>query len=249
MQIKKFFTWQIIFGLILISLSLGFYCLHYVVFHDLHHIFLYLIGDVAFLFLDVLIVALVLERIFSYREKINILSKLNMLIGVFFVEVGNEFLSCLHHADIDKNHSSNFLIFTSHSTKKDFMHAVAWLKKHPHEINIQGCNLDEIKTLLSSRRSFLANLLANPNLLEHQRFANLLWATFHLAEELSYREDLKNLHETDQQHLTLDIRRAYQHLLAEWVYYLWHLKDSYPYLYSLALRTNPFDVNASVEII
>jgi len=27
-----------------------------------------------------------------------------------------------------------------------------------------------------------------------------------------------------------------------------HLKTNYPYLFSLAVRTNPFDTNASVEV-
>jgi hypothetical protein len=27
-----------------------------------------------------------------------------------------------------------------------------------------------------------------------------------------------------------------------------HLKANYPYLFSLAVRTNPFDTNASVEV-
>jgi len=27
-----------------------------------------------------------------------------------------------------------------------------------------------------------------------------------------------------------------------------HLKNEYPYLFSLAVRTNPFDPNASVEV-
>ena len=27
-----------------------------------------------------------------------------------------------------------------------------------------------------------------------------------------------------------------------------HLKNDYPYLFSLAVRTNPFDPNASVEV-
>jgi len=248
MGIRKIFTWRVVFGLVLISLSAVFYALHYSLFHDAHHIFLYLVGDVAFLFLDVLIVALVLERIFSHREKIAMFHKMNMLIGVFFVEIGNKFLSCLRDADRDRQDLSGVLIFSNSSTRKDFARAITWLKKHQYHLNIRECSLPGLKALLLSQRSFLASLLANPNLLEHQRFANLLWATFHLAEELSYRENFEALSEADQQHLAVDMRRAYQHLLVEWVHYLWHLKDNYPYLYSLALRTNPFDANASVKI-
>ena len=81
---RKFFNSQMVLALILIALSLTFYFIHYLVFKDMHHIFLYLIGDIAFLFLDVLIVMLVLERLLAFRDKQSILRKLNMVVGAFF---------------------------------------------------------------------------------------------------------------------------------------------------------------------
>ena len=37
-------------------------------------------------------------------------------------------------------------------------------------------------------------------------------------------------------------------LIIEWLAYMKHLKESYPYLFSLAVRTNPFDPAASPEV-
>jgi len=37
-------------------------------------------------------------------------------------------------------------------------------------------------------------------------------------------------------------------LLQEWLSYLQHLQVDYPYLFSLAARTNPFDRTASAAI-
>ncbi|GEM_PF-6682769 len=45
-----------------------------------------------------------------------------------------------------------------------------------------------------------------------------------------------------------DIERAYALLIREWLSHLDHLKASYPYLFSLAVRTNPFNPTASVEL-
>ena len=42
--------------------------------------------------------------------------------------------------------------------------------------------------------------------------------------------------------------RAYERLLSEWLGYLKHLKAQYPYLYSFAVRTNPFDAAARVSV-
>jgi len=41
------------------------------------------------------------------------------------------------------------------------------------------------------------------------------------------------------------MNRVYSQLARQWLGYMEHLKGSYPYLYSLALRTNPFNRIAS----
>jgi hypothetical protein len=92
------------------------------------------------------------------------------------------------------------------------------------------------------------SLLQNQNLLEHDRFADLLWAVSHLFEELVARDDLLSISDKDLQHVRFDIQRAYTQLAGEWVAYMHHLKTDYPYLFSFAVRTNPFDSQARVEL-
>jgi hypothetical protein len=87
--------------------------------------------------------------------------------------------------------------------------------------------------------------LENPTLLEHESFTELLRSVFHLTEELANREALTQLPDTDYQHLAGDIKRAYILLVHQWFDYMKHLKDNYPYLFSLAMRANPFDRDAS----
>ena len=57
-----------------------------------------------------------------------------------------------------------------------------------------------------------------------------------------------DLSEKDLEHIVGDIARAYTFLVREWLSYMHHLKDNYPYLFSLALRTNPFDETATPSI-
>ena len=97
-------------------------------------------------------------------------------------------------------------------------------------------------------RGFLLGLLENQNLLEHEQFTDLLWATFHLLEELMYRNDFSHLSKSDLDHLAGDIDRVYALLICQWIMYMQHLKNNYPYLFSLAMRTNPFDADAHIEI-
>ena len=51
-----------------------------------------------------------------------------------------------------------------------------------------------------------------------------------------------------REHLVGDIKRLYSLLICEWLDYMRHLKDHYPYLFSLAIRTNPFDEKASIAV-
>jgi hypothetical protein len=245
---KRFFNWQIVLALILIALSVLFYFIHYLIFRDLHHIFLYLIGDIAFLFVDVLIVMLVLHRLLAYREKRAILKKLNMVIGVFFSEVGTQLLKKSSEFDIELSDIARQLVVTKDWSDKEFVKARKIMHSHESRINSKKSSLVEIKEFLVSKRTFLLNLLESPNLLEHESFTELLWAVFHLTDELAHREDLSKLPETDYQHLSGDIKRAYQQLILQWLDYMKYLKEDYPYLFSLAMRTNPFDAKVSIEV-
>jgi hypothetical protein len=109
-------------------------------------------------------------------------------------------------------------------------------------------DLEALKDFLRAKRGFMLGLLGNPNLLEHDEFTDLLWAVFHLLEELEARRSLAGLVPADMEHLSGDIRRAFNYLLREWVVYLQHLQQDYPYLFSLAVRTNPLNPDARVEI-
>ena len=80
---KRIFNRQFFLGLILIALSAFVYLMHYFIFRDAHHIFIYLIGDIAFVFLEVLLVTLVLHQLLHYKEKKSMLNKLDMVIGYF----------------------------------------------------------------------------------------------------------------------------------------------------------------------
>ena len=90
--------------------------------------------------------------------------------------------------------------------------------------------------------------MRNPILLEQESFTEALWAVFHLTEELGYRRQITQLPETDKDHLANDIKRAYKLLVDRWLDYMKHLKNHYPYLFSLAMRINPFDEKRSVNV-
>ena len=105
--------------------------------------------------------------------------------------------------------------------------------------------MDRLKEFLSLKRPFLLQLLSNANVLEHERGSDILWAVFHLADELQARESLGNLPPSDLEHLSGDIQRIYRLLAVEWLNYMEHLKNYYPFLFSLAARTHRFQPEPS----
>lgn len=245
---KKPANWQIFLGITLIVLSTLVYYIHFLIFRDAHHIFLYLIGDIAFVFIEVLMVTMVLHQLLHLREKRSLLNKLNMVIGAFFSEVGIELLKVFSDLDLEGHKIKGRFVIRTSWTEKDFSRVRREFAKHAPRIDVKDGQLKELKGFLIGKRQFLLNLLENPNLLEHDSFTDLLWAVFHLTEELDHRIELKGLPDNDYGHLKGDMERVYSRLISEWLDYVSHLKNNYPYLFSLALRTNPFDTEASIIV-
>lgn len=244
----KFLNWQVLLGLFLILLSAMLYLIHYAIFRDPHHIFLYLIGDIAFLPIEVLLVTLIVHQLLDKREKKAMLKKLNMVIGAFFSEVGTDLLKSFSIFDPHVEKIRKELIVTNDWPQQNFTEVSKQLQSYDFRIEIHKGDLEELKIFLIRERGFLLGLLENPNLLEHESFTDLLWAVFHLAEELASRASLRELPGMDYEHLAGDLQRAYSLLVSEWLSYMKHLRQDYPYLFSLAIRMNPFDPKASPEI-
>lgn len=197
------------------------------------------IGNLAFLPIYVIFVTLMIEQIMRERERQTIMRKLNMVIGVFFSEVGNCLLKELSAYVVMCDDLRSQLHVSGQWNENDFQRALGYLASHDFQIDCSGCNKQQLKDLLVSKRSFLVGLLENQNLLEHEQFTDLLWAVFHLVEELDARQSFDSMPKSDMDHINGDIKRAFGYLSREWVFYMKHLKQDYPYLFSLAVRLNP----------
>jgi len=222
------------------------YCLHYLVFRDAHSIFFYLLNDLAFVPIEVLLVTLIVHRVLNNREKRILLNKMNMVIGTFFSEVGTDLLKflCLYH--LESYDRKELLRFDPSWTDREFHTAQEKLRAFHPRIAIGKRHVQSLRDFLKSKRTFLLMLLENPNLLEHDSFTNLLWSVFHAADELISRRNLQNLSAEDMKHVTGDVQRVYSLLLVEWLSYMQHLKKHYPYLYAFAARNNPFRLCKSI---
>jgi len=239
---------QVILIASLICASCALYALHFLIFWDAHHIFIYMLGDIAVMPIEVLVVTLIIHRMLQMRERSALITKLNMVIGAFYGEMGITLIKTFSAIDLSIDTIRDDIL-TGHDWSGPQVEKVkAVLDSYFPDVKIGECNLPVLKAFLLGKREFLLRLLENPNLLEHETFTDLLWAVSHLQEELYFRDDFSTLPKSDLAHLTLDIKRAYVLLLKEWVVYMKHLSANYPYLFSLAVRLNPFDAGASVVV-
>lgn len=191
------------------------------------------------------VVANATEILLSKREKKMREQKLNMVVGMFFSELGTKILSYFTKYDPQLDIIRKNLVVKSDWSEKDFLDVKALLDKYHYKVDPQKLRLQDLKSLLEQNGYFLLTLWENPNLLKQEAFTETLRAILHLKEELLSREELTGLPDSDMAHIAGDINRAYALISRQWLDYMKYLKDSYPYLFSLAMRTNPFDKEAS----
>jgi hypothetical protein len=234
--------------LLLAAVSLMIYAVQILVFGSPHDTLFYALQDIAFLPLQIAIVTVVLGRYLKSREKEERLAKINIVINVFFSDAGTDLLmSLLSFSNIRKDISLKLNV-KADWTDNLFLETVEYYKNLDFQIK---CGAEQLKTLklqMKSKRDFLIQMIENPNLLEHETFTDMLLAVFHLAEELTARKDFADGNTSDMKHLSLDIQRAFQTLLIQWVEYMRHLRLEYPYLYSLEVRKNLFLKEGSIEV-
>ena len=234
------------FAAILLLLSTEVYLIHFLIFRDAHHIFIYLTGDLAFLFTQVLLVTLVVDRLLRGRERRATEHKMNMVIGAFFSAMGYRLLSLLtplvDRADEIRAH----LAFGPECTEAELRAALQYVHNTTFSVQVTPEGLQQLGEYLEEQQEFLLRLFGNSALLEHEKFTDLLWALSHLSEELTARcdYDLTSLPASDLEHIAGDIERTYTHLVGQWIRYMRPLQATDPFLFSLAMRTTPLRPDA-----
>ena len=169
----------------------------------------------------------------------------NTLIGLFYSQMGTELLRLLSSYDPRRAEVTREARIDEEWTEAQFTTLRRRLEKHDFAIDNSRIRLEAVRDTIAKGKDILVRLLENPSLLEHESFTELLLASYHMGEELQARGNLAGLPVSDVAHLVRDARRVYALLALGWSDYTHHLKKGYPYLFSLALRMNPFEERRS----
>lgn len=244
----KRFKWSIAFGLSLLSASAILYLTHYLTFGEFRRMAFAGMGRFAFVPIQGLVMTLIIAELLMMMGRRSRMQKMNMVVGVFFSELGTELLRKLYFTDPDGAGLREVFEIADDLSGQQVNTIFRKLEDYPYECNVERAELEDLKDLLVGERDFMVRLLENPNLLENERFTEVLWAVFHLTEELDAREDIARIPDSDLLHLRGDVTRVYGHLFREWLWYMRHLHDNYPFLFSFAMRTSPIEQEVQIEV-
>jgi hypothetical protein len=239
---------NLILMMLLTASSIVVYGIQYVVFGRGEDTFFYLFQDLAFVPVQVLIVTLVINRFVNLMEKRKKIKKVNVIISTFFSETGTNLMQAL--GQFNRNHAALCDVIQIDALKREkkgqySRNCAQLVKSVTYELYADPARLDTLAAIMDENKSKLLSMLENSNLLEHDSFTDMLWAVFHVADELKIRGDLTALDQSDIDHLSNDLLRAYSALVAQWVQYIVYLKEEYPFLYAAAIRKNPFQPGTS----
>lgn len=218
---------------ILICLSIILFLVHYLMFGQLENTIYYSFMSFCFIPINILAVTLVFEKLVERRVRLERASKLNMIVGLFFSDIGFVLLKLIVAGD--EKIKILKLDFNDLKSSRDKFNC------HDHKCDFEKINYNELEKLIVGSRDILTSLISNENILEHQTFADLLMSLMHLRDEIIFIEH-KEVTQDDWNHLNVDLIRVYKNLTFEWINYLEHLKSFYPYQYNGAIKFNPFSI-------
>ncbi len=184
---------------ILLIISAIFYGLQIVIFHDTHDTSFYIFQDLGFLPVSIAVTTFIVGALLDRQNKQERIEASRILTVSFFSVMGNSLMDLLCSALDDQSR-------------------VKW----------DSDIFDEILTFLDDNTSTVLTIASNPNLLEHEKFTDLLWSVLHLREELYSRKDEEISH-ADQLHIVNDAQRVFDLYLENWNEYSEYTKAEYPY--------------------
>ncbi|QYE98653.1 hypothetical protein [Paraclostridium sordellii] len=227
----KKIRYYFVISFILIALSAVMFLIHYLVFGQALNTAYYSLMNLCFIPINSLVVTIILEKLIDYRAKKDRIEKINMLVGIFFTEVGGKLMHLIIDSDKDaKNYITNF---------EDLNNIKKCLNEYDYKVDMNNIDLSSIKNILLENNNLFVTLISNENVFQHQIFTDLLMSVVHLRDEIIFMEKDDNL-ELNINHLENDVIRVYKNISIQWISYLEYLNKSYPFLYNNAIRVNPF---------
>ena len=184
----KKIRYYFVISFILIALSSIMFFIHYLIFGQALNTAYYSLMNLCFIPINSLVVTIMLEKLIDYRSKKDRIEKINMLVGIFFTEVGGKLMHFIIDADKDaKNYITNF---------EDLNKIKKCLYEYNYKVDMKYIDLCAIKNILVEHNNLFVTLISNESILQHQIFTDLLMSVIHLRDEIIFIEKDKEWRES-----------------------------------------------------
>lgn len=233
---------NIILVSLLVILAATIYFIQFLIFRKQEDTFFYLLQDLAFVPIQVLIVTLIFNKILNVMEAQKKIKRINVIISSFFIEVGTPIIKEMTKLNLNI-HELYRLIEIKELTETRESLLIKRIREFDFQIQVDSTNLKNLKGMMNGNRTYLLNMLSNDNLLEHDSFTDMLWAVFHVGDELKSCHDIDKLTKDETLHIANDVHRAYSALIYQWIHYMRYLHREYPFLYASEIKKIPFIEN------
>ncbi|MBQ0079753.1 MAG: hypothetical protein KBS66_07690 [Eubacterium sp.] len=212
-------------SIVLVVLSAVIYGLQLAIFHDPTTTVFYIFQDFAFLPISIALATLVVGYILEERDQRARMQKTRMLTSAFFTDLGRDLLIKLIGVTECTEELAQ-MMEEEHSGKNTLKE----LEELNIKIHFDKFFVAELKEMLEAHWNVMMVSSSNPMLLDHEEFTDMIWAIFHIRDEMN-RRDIDNLSTGNCRHLEGDAARVMELLLSNWIHHLDYVKAEYPYFY------------------
>lgn len=226
---------------LLILLVILFYYIYYFIFGGIKSLMESLIMSIATIPLDILVTGFIANYIVEKKEREKKENEMNMIIGIFYNQVGTEVLDVLVKADNCIENIRNTALIKKDWKQEQYKILYEKLNQYEYCVDINKLDLSKLKDILLKNEDFFIDLILNPTIQDKELFTETIVAMIHLKDELNDRFIGEELDDYEKVHITVDLNMAYKSLALRWVDYMYHLQTLYPQLFTKALVTSPFD--------
>lgn len=225
----------------LVAMTVIFYVLYYLVFHNFKEIYSNMIQMVVQAPFDMLVTGCLFNYILNRKEEKEEEKKLNMLIDIFYSEIGNDILDIMVKSDGCIDEVREFTLIKRDWEEEEFEILFEKLDNFKYCADVDKVDLEKLKLKLEEATPLILDLLTNPSIQKNDEFNEIILSIFHLKSELDDRYDEINMEEYEKEHIKKDMDNMYRLVAKKWVVYMYHLKEFCPPLFVKALIKSPFD--------
>lgn len=218
-----------------------FYYIYYLIFGGARNLIESLVMSIATIPLDILVTGFIINYIVDKKDMDKKEDEVNMIIGMFYNQVGTEILDILVKSDDCVEEIRECALIKKDWGDKEYQKLYDSFNKYEYCVNIDKIDLENLKNILINNNSFFIDLVLNPMMQTKELFTETLIGVIHVKDELNDRFIGEKLDEYEKEHIKVDLNMAYKLLARRWVDYMFHLQKIYPQMFCKALIVSPFD--------